>query len=270
MAAAATPLRSARISESPLRSPQISESATPYLAPGFFTKLPAGRFKLKWQRHTAFRPLWSSGAVDDPLSMWTPIERVPKGKFLGVKRGSNAVKERIAAGHYVSTSFSAPAGLSLLEVTDEQHSGFFAKHPRDELNRFMAMFFPHPVRFRQIWRRKENPPHRALYIWEAIPPSAEYVAAAMVFTQEDEAPAFDEIRCVPRAWVEKHNTADLVQVWTEAGEDGCPAGFWSVRSSGNSLGLLHVTVGAAAHVAPEILILHPEPKKYYASLSHSE
>eukprot|EP00930_Biecheleria_cincta_P042954 TRINITY_DN29551_c0_g1_i1.p1 TRINITY_DN29551_c0_g1~~TRINITY_DN29551_c0_g1_i1.p1 ORF type:complete len:4122 (-),score=701.34 TRINITY_DN29551_c0_g1_i1:256-12621(-) len=270
VAAAATPLRSARLSESPMQSAQIREGATPCLTPAIFTKLPAGRFKLKWQRHTAFRPLWSSGTVDDPLSIWTPIERVPKGKFLGVKRGSNAVKERVAAGHYINTSFSAPAGLSLLEVTDEQHRGFFAKHPRDELNRFMAMFFPHPVRFRQIWRRKENTSHRALYIWEAIPPSEAYVAAAMVFTQEDEAPAFNEIRCVPRAWAEKLNTADLVQVWTEAGDDGCPAGFWLARSIGNSQGLLHVTVGAAAHVAPEMHFLHPDSKKYYAALSQSE
>lgn len=208
--------------------------------------------------------------MDNPLSIWTPIERVPKGKFLGVRRGSNAVKERVGAGHYLSTSFAAPAGISLLEVTDEQYSGFFAKHPRDELNRFMAVFFPQPVRFRQVWRRMENPQHNALYIWEAIPPSSEYVAAGMVFTQEDEAPALDEIRCIPRAWAERLDTADIVQVWTEVGEDGCPAGFWSARSNGSSPGLLHVAVGAAAQVVPEIHILHQEPKKYYAAMSSSE
>ena len=88
---------------------------------------------------------------------------------------------------------------NLVQVTDEQHSGFFAKHPRvclvlfgcwyaltslkhsilckvikvklkssrvridenwwrcqDELNRFLGTFFPHPIRFRQIWRRSQR------------------------------------------------------------------------------------------------------------------
>lgn len=44
-----------------------------------------------------------------------------------------------------------PEMSRLPQVTDEEHSGFFAKHPRDELSRFLATFFPHPIRFRQLW-----------------------------------------------------------------------------------------------------------------------
>eukprot|EP00435_Cladocopium_sp_Y103_P011241 s2071_g2.t3 len=85
------------------------------------------------------------------LSLWCrSLRLIPRGNFIGLKRGmqdwsSNAVKERIAWAHYVST---AKPSTHLVEVTDEQHSGFFAKHPRDELNRFLGTFFPHPIRFR--------------------------------------------------------------------------------------------------------------------------
>ncbi|CAE8620304.1 unnamed protein product, partial [Polarella glacialis] len=103
-----------------------------------------------------FRPLWTSSPTESPLSVWAPEELIPRGKFLGIQRGSNSVKERVALGHYATTSFSGPAAVSLLEVTDQQHSGFFAKHPRDDLHRFMEVFFPHPVRFRQIWRQQQS------------------------------------------------------------------------------------------------------------------
>eukprot|EP00438_Fugacium_kawagutii_P014839 Skav234813 [mRNA] locus=scaffold69:739677:747462:- [translate_table: standard] len=92
-----------------------------------------------------------------------PMERmISEFNWLRMLRCSNAVKERIPWAHY---------------VTDEQHSGFFAKHPRDELNRVLGTFFPHPIRFRQIW-----------YVWQAVPPSADYVALGMLCTTVDEAP----------------------------------------------------------------------------------
>jgi len=257
-AAAATPLRSAR----------LSETAAIRLSPELCRKTSAGRFKLKWQKHTTFRPLWVSPTTEHPLTIWAPEELVPRGKFLGIKRGSNAVKERISLGHYASASFNAPT-VQLLEVTDEQYSGFFAKHPRDELTRFIDLFFPHPVRFRQIWRQnRKRDATKGLYVWEPIPPAPEYVATGVVCTTEDEAPFLEEMRCVPRLWAERPATSQVVQVWAGSGEDGSPASLWS--SSGSGPSLLHVTTGASAKVAPEIHSLLVEQKKFYAMLPHSE
>ena len=57
----------------------------------------------------------------------------------------------------------------------------------------------------EVWRRvltqsptsasKRLPP--PLYIWEPIPPAAEYVAIGMVATDTDEAPHLDEVRRAP-------------------------------------------------------------------------
>jgi len=176
------------------------------------------------------------------------------------------VKERLSLGHYATSSFNAPS-VPLLEVTDEQHSGFFAKHPRDELTRFMDLFFPHPVRFRQIWRQRDDS-SKNLYVWEPIPPSSEYVATGIVCTTEDEAPFLEEMRCVPRLWAERPANADVVKVWAGVGSDGSPASLWS--SSGSGPSLLHVTAGAAAKVAPEVQCLPVQQRKFYAMLPHSE
>eukprot|EP00931_Biecheleriopsis_adriatica_P057118 TRINITY_DN33879_c0_g1_i1.p1 TRINITY_DN33879_c0_g1~~TRINITY_DN33879_c0_g1_i1.p1 ORF type:complete len:3259 (+),score=710.44 TRINITY_DN33879_c0_g1_i1:1294-9777(+) len=255
-AAAATPLRAARFAEG-------EGGGTARLTPEMCRKLTAGRFKLKWQKHSACRPLWVSSSREKPLSIWAPVELIPRRKFLGVKRGSHAVKERVSLGHYACSSFSAPSGLSLLEVTDEQYTGFFAKHPRDELNHFMNLFFPHPIRFRQLWHHKEGP-MKTLYVWEPIPPAVEYVAVGMVCTLEDEAPALEEMRCVPRFWAERLATSSASKVWGAAGEaGGMSATLWS--NSGSGSGLLHVTVGAAAQVSPETLALCPDQQKFYVS-----
>ncbi|CAK9037999.1 unnamed protein product [Durusdinium trenchii] len=130
------------LAESPIR-------VSHYLTADMCQKQSAGRFKVKWQKHSSFRPLWSDGL----LSIWVAHELIPRGNFMGLKRGSNAVKERVVFGHCVST---AKPSVQLLEVTDEEHSGFFAKHPRDELSRILGTFFPHPIRFRQIWQQGDK------------------------------------------------------------------------------------------------------------------
>ncbi|CAJ1376908.1 unnamed protein product, partial [Effrenium voratum] len=227
-AGAAPEAISAEVGASPMGAVSASPSVDTLkprvsrLTPEICQQLKAGRFKLKWQKHSSFRPLWS-GAV----CCWAATELIPRGKFLGVKRGSNAVKERIALGHYVSTSNLTAA--QLMEVTDEQHSGFFAKHPRDDLNRFLDTFFPHPIRFRHIWQHKEA--SKTLYVWQAVPPSADFVAAGMVCTTEDEAPSLEELRCLPRLWAER--VVDL-QAWP------CSDGF-SIWLPSDGVGFLQVT-----------------------------
>ncbi|CAE7281523.1 CPK24, partial [Symbiodinium necroappetens] len=189
--AAASPLTRPR---TPSCSPEGSVSR---LSPDMCRQLSAGRFKHKWQKHSAFHPVWFANdmGAKPSLAIWAPIELVPRGKFLGVKRGSHAVKERLSFGHYVSMSPSPPV-TELLEITDEQYSGFFAKHPRDELNRFLDTYFPHPIRFRQVWHLKESA-LKSVYIWAPVPPSPDFTACGMLCTTDDEAPALQEVRCLP-------------------------------------------------------------------------
>ncbi|CAE7712186.1 aarA [Symbiodinium sp. CCMP2592] len=192
--AAASPLTRPR---TPSCSPEGSVSR---LSPDMCRQLSAGRFKHKWQKHSAFHPVWFANdmGAKPSLAIWAAVELVPRGKFLGVKRGSHAVKERLAFGHYVSMSPSPPV-TEVLEITDEQYSGFFAKHPRDELNRFLDTYFPHPIRFRQVWHLRESA-LKSVYMWAPVPPSPDFTACGMLCTTDDEAPALQEVRCLPRRW----------------------------------------------------------------------
>lgn len=230
-------------------------------------QLSAGRFKHKWQKHSAFHPVWFANdmGAKPSLAIWAPIELVPRGKFLGVKRGSHAVKERLSFGHYVSMSPSPPV-TELLEITDEQYSGFFAKHPRDELNRFLDTYFPHPIRFRQVWHLKESA-LKSVYIWAPVPPSPDFTACGMLCTTDDEAPALQEVRCLPRVWAERI-PARAAQVWSAVGEEGLAASAW--LPGGEITGFLQLSTGAAVEVMPEMQRMQPRHKKFYVSLAQTE
>lgn len=237
-----------------LMSPTAAEICPHYLTGKMCQKLSAGRFKVKWHKHSSFRPLWSDGL----LTLWAASELIPRGNFIGLKRGSNAVKERIAWSHYVST---AKPSTHLVEVTDEQHSGFFAKHPRDELKRFLGTFFPHPIRFRQIWRSKDK--SNALYIWAPVPPSSDYVAVGMLCTTVDEAPDLEELRCMPRLWADPRS-GPLFKAWSGTGTDGTVASMWLTGDTG----VLQVST---TEEPPEMYEMSPMPdKKFYISLPHTE
>jgi len=243
-------------------SMETTASATysaPRLSPDMCLKQAAGRFKLKWQPHTDFRRLWTtSGHLEEqPVSFWVPTDLVPRGKLKGARRGSHAVKERLALGHYASAFFGAPTEVQILEVTDERHSGIFVKHNRQDLQKFLDLYFPHPVRFRKIWQRNATSP---VHIWEPIPPANEYVALGLVATVDEDAPLLTEIRCVPRPWAER--TGELRTVWTGIGANGAPAQFWAGATTSD--GHLRATAGAGAEIAPEAYTMATE--KFYANL----
>eukprot|EP00933_Yihiella_yeosuensis_P085128 TRINITY_DN99929_c0_g1_i1.p1 TRINITY_DN99929_c0_g1~~TRINITY_DN99929_c0_g1_i1.p1 ORF type:complete len:573 (-),score=106.86 TRINITY_DN99929_c0_g1_i1:209-1927(-) len=239
------------------------------LTPEMCKKLSAGRFKMKWQKHSSFRPVWttSKSSTESPISIWAAGEIVPRGMFLGMKKGSNAVKERIPMGHFVSGNFAAPSGIELLEVTDTQHSGFFAKHPRDELAHFLEVFFPRPLRYEPLWCLKDGKHLKPVYVWQPIPPSRDYIAAGVVCTADEEVPAVDEMRCVPRLWAETLDGKHAKQVWSGAGSDGLAASFWAYekQSGGNAdASLVHVSAGATAKDPPRGFSMPASGKKFYA------
>jgi len=233
----------------------VAEACPRHLTMNMCQKLSAGRFKVKFHKHTSFRPVWSDGS----LSIWAASELIPRGSFIGLKRGSNAVKERVVWSHYVSTSKPT---VHLVEVTDEQHSGFFAKHPRDELNRFLGTFFPHPTGFRQIWRSKDK--SNTLYIWVPLPPSNDYVAGGMVCTTVDEAPEPQELRCMPRFWAQPGPSEFLYKAWSSTGPEGLEASMWLRGDTG----VLQLSTSEEPPMIYEMPM--SQDKKFYVSLPQTE
>jgi hypothetical protein len=238
--------------------PALAPHATARLAPDMCVKLPRGRFKIKWQRHSSFQCVWRmrEQPEDKPLSIWTPSSIVPSGRLRGLKKGSNAVKQRLALGHFASTDLKAPTGMFLLEVTDEKMTGLFSKHQRDPLRRFIDTFFPHPVRFRKVWSQNLNPP---IYVWEPIPPGPEFIALGMAVTTEDIEPRLQEVRCVPKPWAQQCQSA-ATRAWTCQGAAPA-ASVWSIPTTG----LFWVTTGASAQVAPDVQLM--VPVKFYSAFN---
>ena len=57
---------------------------------------------------------------------------------------------------------------------------------REWLPRVLRFCFPHPARFHQVWGIQTGA--APLFVWEPVPPSAEYVALGMVASQSEEPP----------------------------------------------------------------------------------
>merc|ERR1712151_52899 len=188
----------------------------------------------------------------------------PKGKLRGCKKGSNAVKERLALGHYAVPALGAPVGVSLLEVTDVRETGLFARHKRDNLNRFLETFCPHPVSYRLSWTQQSA---RPLFIWEPIPPGAEFVALGMVVTTDAKSPPLEEVRCVPRPWAPaqpaKTGTKPFRQWKNPAvNTEFSPAYFWA---EGNGTGVgSRFRLTASAQAPREVRSM--DAAKFFASL----
>lgn len=256
---------------SPVRSsgPRASlalASPTVRLTPDMCERMQSGRFKLKWKQHGAFQSVWTTAGApsEKQLSIWRPLAApVARGLFGTPKAGATVVRERIFVGHYACTNFSAPAGALVLEVTDTSQTGFFAKPKRDSLKRFVDVFFPHPTRYRQVWRNATSSPSTPLFIWEPIPPAQEYVALGMAATTDGEPPPVEKLRCMPRPWAEPVAGKLPTSLWTGTSVDGSHVNLWTVGGS-KALFCATASADAAAATAPDMLVMSED--KFYASL----
>merc|ERR1712151_580007 len=188
----------------------------------------------------------------------------PKGKLHGCKKGSNAVKERLALGHYAVPSLGAPMGVFLLEVTDVRETGLFARHKRDALKRFLATFCPHPATYRLLWTQQSA---RPLFIWEPTPPGAEFVALGTVVTTEATPPPLEEVRCVPRPWAPTQPApadAKPLRLWKNPAVNAefSPAYFWA-EGKGTGVGS-RFRITASANAPREVRSM--DVSKFFASL----
>jgi len=263
------------------------------LAPEMCTRLTKGRFKVRWKPHTRFRPVWamandeSAESVEPLLSFWAPEDLIPKGRFQGPRSGSNAVKQRVPLGHYVSLSASSSgasgastsvvqSSVLILEVTDRGQSGWCSTHNRLSLRHFLMAFFPHPLRYRLLWagwssggsRTARGPSLQPLYVWEPIPPSSEYVALGAVVTLGEEAPDLEEMHCAPRPWAEQLEEQAIRRLWSSPpSASTSPVALWTCgvdTGVGEAGSLFSATAGAKALLAPESHVFCAE--QFYAAL----
>jgi len=150
-------------------------------------------------------------------------------------------------GHIVSTSLDPPKYAAVLELEDTRGA---KKAFAADLERFKDLYFPHPVRFRQVWRDINS--KKPLFLWEPVPPTPDFVGIGLVASLDNAEPALTEIRCVPRKWAWKLDTASTIKVWTSEGGSAC---FWvptyshKVAVTPNEV-LFAVTSGALAQSQP--------------------
>ncbi len=107
----------------------------------------------------------------------------------------------------------------------------------------LQRIFPPPRRYHLAW---SNPNARKpIYVWEAIPPTDDYICLGCVATTGPDPPDREEVRCVPKSWC-KETTVAPSALWSDAEVGGNPGGIWAV----NALGLLGFSPNANPPVGP--------------------
>ncbi|KOO22777.1 conserved unknown protein [Chrysochromulina tobinii] len=178
------------------------------------------KFKFKLKPHKSFTLVWSnkgSGALHD-VSIWAPeIEA-------RIEKKSHA---RVCFGHMPVSGFESPSKAGepqLLEVTDTA-VGMLASS--ESMSAVVDQLLPHPLRYRLAWHDAHAKP--PLYIWRAVPPSADFVAVGMIATSSDDQPELTAMRCVPTRWLSAEKE-EPKKVWQHGGQIGGRTGtFWSTN-----------------------------------------
>jgi len=217
-------------------------------------QLSNGRFRFRWQAHTAFESVWNTAGTlaEQPLSIWAPTDLKPRG---GIWRGARV---RVPLGHVASTSLRAPRDAKLLEVmdNDDAGTGMFKGQDTSGVDRLIDRFMPQPVTYHQLWQQQSS---KSLFLWEPVPPSPEFVAVGLVATTRDTEPPLSACRCVPKSWSERLDQRRLSKLWAGVGVGSVPASFWTPSSqradthSNPPSGFFAIATGPAANGAPTML-----------------
>jgi len=175
-------------------------------------------FKVKLVKVSAFTKVWQSKGVmtQGKVSIWSPS--MDSG-FL------HRNKTLVCLGHYAVPDFTNPSrnknsSKLMLEVTDTSAMMLEASENMDSV---LDATLPKPVRFRQAWK-KEQAKH-PVYVWQAIPPTTDFVALGMAATTTPEPPPLTTLRCVPLKWLVGCPTEPQL-VWNDKGSEGRPGSIW--------------------------------------------
>jgi len=129
-------------------------------------------------------------------------------------------KELIAFGSFGINSYSTPtesSGFKVLEMYGARsHSTI-----RDRL-------LPVPKRYTLVFSKTQG---TALYVWQPIPPSDQFVALGHIATNTAKEPPLDSVRCAPKDWVMKWSGTPTL-VWLDVGTAGRAGSLWQVGSCG--------------------------------------
>lgn len=217
----------------------------------------AGRFKLRVDAHKNFLRLWTTEGTmaEKPVSFWTPSNL--RDTF------TTKVARKVCFGHYAEPSFKDPrnsGGGLIVEVTDEKAGGLFSSRDTTQLDAFIAAVFPKPVKYRKVWEQicSNTAGGRSVYLWEPVPPTADFVAAGVLVTTTHGIPDPEdknlEIRCLPKAWAK--TVVPQEPVWTDVGTGGSPSCLWNVAPCQN----FYATSGDHHKVQPEVQALDIAPR----------
>ena len=123
--------------------------------------------------------------------------------------------------------FESPSKAKLepqvIEVTDTavQHTLSSSEY----MGAVVDQLLPPPLRYRLAWHDAHAKP--PLYVWRAVPPTADFVAVGMFCTTSDEQPELSAMSCVPKRWL-VHEREESRCVWRHGGQVGGRAGsFWA-------------------------------------------
>jgi len=240
-----------------LRGAARAPKPPPRLAQASLRWKKQGRFKLKWKPHKSFDLVWKtpSSVTEGGAAFWGVKTKLlnPQAASFGT-RGA-VVKQKINFGHWACAGTSPPTEIDILEVTDEDETGWLKSGSMGRLNEFLSIFFPHPTAFEKVWVRMPTARGMTpLYIWRPVPLSKDYVSLGMVATVDDVEPAIHSVRCVHRSFARDLPIGDLVQLWTDPGTAGLPACVWAHGKAGKHA-LFALTAGPSASTAPEVFAL---------------
>lgn len=243
-------------------APALALSLTGFLDVPDFTTKEQGRFRIKWfstKGGSNLSCIWSTAGTlaEKPVSIWDPSAITSEGGM--VARASATVQ----VGHLGTRGFESPGEIWMLAVKDGEQGMF--RQNLDELNRYIATYFPHPIKYRKVWSMHQATlsGSKTLFLWEPIPESQDFIAIGLVATTEEKEPDVKKVHCVPAAWCRRAEKRELKQLWTNAGLGGSRCILWAPEGQGQA-NLFTAKVGADAAQAPEVHRM--EYRTFYSNL----
>eukprot|EP00298_Acanthocystis_sp_HF-20_P013464 c20367_g1_i1.p1 GENE.c20367_g1_i1~~c20367_g1_i1.p1 ORF type:complete len:993 (+),score=394.55 c20367_g1_i1:430-2979(+) len=168
----------------------------------------------------SFFEIWTSRGTNTPqkASIWKPKLEVGATKMN---------TRRICVGHYVISGFSTPSKKSSYYRVQLEDMSLFGVQESKDSESVIAKYFPHPIRFRQVWNQPRG--QKQLFVWAPVPPSDKFVYLGMVATNADEPPPLNCVHCVPVDWVAPTKVKPTL-IWDGTGVGGRPGSLWEINS----------------------------------------
>jgi len=175
--------------------------------------------------HTAFAPVWNSEGTlcHRRVSIWSADQLV--GGYTRV------TALRLCVGHYANQGLGdarggGTAGVGRREILQIRDTSWAVTGVDESLRAVADHYFPHPVKFRQVWDQQRGTP---VFLWRPVPPSEAFVALGMLATTTPEEPSRESVRCAAKSLCRPVREPP-VHLWDDVGGGGRPGSLWLVNS----------------------------------------